>query len=400
MRKASGPVSAPFRSIPNREAEWTGRATRAEIDLGAFAGNVSVIRKELPAGTGLMAVVKANAYGHGAVEIARTAVESGAVGLGVATVGEGQALRLAGISAPILILGAVDPGEVMAALGHELALTIGTEELLEAVQSAVRTVVPVAPVPVHIKVDTGLRRYGALPDLACVLARRVDADPLLELDGLSTHFAVADTDDDEHGFTSQQRTALAQCLARLAEEGIRPRSWHQANSAAALRHLAEGSSFARVGLALYGASPSPKLPLPGGVRPVMTLRSRIARVFDLTPGDSVGYGRGYRCVAPERAALVPLGYADGYRRGLSDRGWMGIAGRKAPVIGRISMDQTVVRLPDGVTTTVGDEVVVMGGILGEAAPTVDEVAELCGTISYEIFTGIAARVPRHVLRFD
>jgi alanine racemase len=103
---------------------------------------------------------------------------------------------------------------------------------------------------------------------------------------------------------------------------------------------------------------------------------------------------------PERAALVPLGYADGYRRGLSDRGWMGIAGRKAPVIGRISMDQTVVRLPDGVTTTVGDEVVVMGGILGEAAPTVDEVAELCGTISYEIFTGIAARVPRHVLRFD
>ena len=379
-----------------RVVAWRGRATRAEIDLDALAGNVAAIRTVLPADTGVMAVVKANAYGHGAVEIARAAVEAGAVGLAVATVGEGQSLRRAGIVAPALVLGAIDPTEAEAALRSLLAVTVGTEELLDAVQAAARRIGLARPVLVHVKVDTGLRRYGALPDLALALARRVDADARLDLDGVFTHFATADEDDDS--FVDDQRRLLSQCLARLAEAGIRPRHSHQANSAGALRGVAAGTSLARVGIALYGASPSPAVPLAAGIRPVMTLRSRIARVFDLAPGDTVGYGRTYRSTTTERAALVPLGYGDGYRRVLSGRGWMGIGGRRAAAIGRVSMDQTVVRLAAGVGAAVGDEVTVMGGSSDEAGPAADELAALCDTIPYELFTGIAVRVPRLFLR--
>jgi len=381
---------------------WRGRATRAEIDLDAFAGNVAVMRAVLPVTTGLVAVVKANAYGHGAVEIARAAVAAGAVGLAVATVGEGQELRRAGIEGMILVLGAIDPAEAEIAVRSGLALTVGTQEVLGAVQVAARQVTVPARVPVHVKVDTGLRRYGALPELALALARSVAADPRLALDGIFTHFASADEDEDEdaigHGFTRDQRDLLAHCIARLAAEGIRPRFWHQANSAGALRQFAVGSSLARVGIALYGVSPSAAVPLAAGMRPVMTLRSRIARVIVLAPGDTVGYGRSYRCSTAERGALVPLGYGDGYRRALSNRGWMGIGGHQAAVIGRVSMDQTVVRLPAGADTAVGGEVTVLGGSPAEEAPTADELAALCDTIAYEIFTGIAARVPRLFLR--
>jgi len=382
----------------SRAVPWRGRATRAEIDLDVLAGNVAAIERVLPPGTGLMAVVKANAYGHGAVEVGRAALAASAVGLAVATVGEGRALRRAGIEGQILVLGVIDLSEVEAALGDRLTLTVGTAELLDAVQDSVRRARRAAPAAIHVKIDTGMRRYGALPDLALALCRRVADDRLLDLDGVFTHFATADEAEGEEGFAADQAALLAQSLDGLENEGIRPRVWHQANSAAALRGITGGGSFARVGIALYGASPSPHVPLPAGVRPVMTLRSRIARVFDLAPGDTVGYGRSYRCSVAERAALVPLGYGDGYRRALSNAGWMGVAGRRAAVIGRVSMDQTVVRLPNEATTKVGDEVAVMCGKPDEGAPSAEELARLCDTIPYEIFTGIAARVPRLYVR--
>lgn len=348
----------------------------------------------MPPETGLLAVVKANAYGHGAVAVGRVALAAGAMGLAVATVGEGQALRRAGIESHILVLGPIDATEVDTALQQRLTVTVATSELLAAIQREVHRSLPGAPVDLHVKVDTGMRRYGAMPDLSLALCRRIAVDPRLRLEGVFTHFATADEDDGNEGFAALQAALLQPVLEQLTAENLTPKWWHQANSAATLRGNTGRSSFVRMGLALYGITPAPSLALPDGVRPVMTLRSRVARVFELAPGDTVGYGRTYQSGGAERAALVPIGYADGYRRALSNRGWMGLMGGRADVIGRVSMDQTVVRIPAGVRVEVGDELTVMGGALEEGAPNATQLSDLCDTIPYEILTGIAGRVPR------
>ncbi|MGI9254804.1 MAG: alanine racemase, partial [Thermomicrobiales bacterium] len=194
----------------------------------------------------------------------------------------------------------------------------------------------------------------------------------------------------------QQQAAFHACVAQLETEGIRPEIRHQLNSGGILQRL-DPEQMARAGIVLYGVSPDDALPLPEGVRPVMRLRSRIARVFDIVPGDSVGYNRTYISERAERAALVPIGYADGYRRSFSSRAWMISDGQRLDVIGRVSMDQTVVRLPEGVERAEGDEVVVLGdGSQGE--PTVQQLADLAGTNPYEILVNIGARVPRVCLR--
>lgn len=372
---------------------WAGRATRAEIDLFALHGNVRAMKALLPDGASLMAVVKANAYGHGAREVAREVLAAGADRLAVATVGEAGVLRRAGIVAPILILGAIDPAEAPEALRLRVELTVATESILEAVAGAARSVGAAAVV--HVKVDTGLKRYGAEPVLAHALARRSFDDPYLVLAGVFTHFAAADEVDD--AFTREQDAAFAAWLDRLRDDGIAPETPHRANSAGTIGGWV-GRGIARCGIALYGVAPSAEIPLPVGVRPVLSLRSRVARVFRLRPGDAVGYGRTYRSEREEAAALVPIGYGDGYPRGLSGQGEMALGGKRATVIGRISMDQCVVRLPDGVEARDGDEVVVFGADAAAVAPTVAEVADALGTIGYEVLTGIAARVPRVYLR--
>lgn len=373
-----------------------GRATRALVDLGAYAANVRIVRDLLSRGTELLAVVKANGYGHGATAIARTALAAGATHLGVATVGEGAVLRRAGLTAPILLLGSIDPVEASAALRLDLQITVGTVDLLDAVAAASRRLALPNPAAVHLKVDTGLRRYGALPELAISLARRVAADPALALAGCSTHFAASDEADE--AFTSEQATRFDRCLAELAEEGICPTRRHAANTGATLRSRRYDYDLVRMGIGLYGLPPSAEVGLAPGMRPVLTLRSRIARIVELAAGEAVGYGRTYRAPVAERVALVPIGYADGYRRGLTDRGWMGCGGRRLPVRGRVSMDQTVVGLPAGVECRIGDEVVVAGGDADDGAPSLTALAAMVGTINYELATGIAARVPRHYVR--
>ncbi|MCC6314601.1 MAG: alanine racemase [Thermomicrobiales bacterium] len=375
---------------------WSGRATRAEIDLDALGGNVRALRSLLPPGASLMAVVKANAYGHGATVVAREALVAGAERLAVATIGEAAVLRRAGIDAPILILGAIDPAEAPMAVRLRIELAIATEALLDAVADAARGTSPAGPVRLHVKVETGLHRYGAEPDLALALARRIARDPRLELAGAFTHFACADEADD--GFTREQDAAFSAWLGRLRGESIAFAAHHRANSAATIGGWAGESGIARCGIAMYGIAPSPAAPLPSGVRPVMSLRSRVARVFDLRPGDTVGYGRTYRCEAAERAALVPVGYADGYARALSGTGHMALGGCRAPLLGRISMDQCVVRVPDGVDAESGAEVVVLGADPAGIAPSIEGVAEAAGTIGYEIASRIAARVPRVYVR--
>jgi alanine racemase len=372
------------------------RATRAIVDLEAIAGNVRTIRAALPDSTRIMAVVKADGYGHGAPWVARTAIEAGASLLGVATVGEGHALRACEITAPIVLLGSIDPSEVATACQLGLEITIAELGLLETVQCAVRKMTLLAPLAVHVKVDTGLRRYGAAPEEALAIAERVAADPSLRLASVFTHFASADEPNEP--FTAVQLRAFERIVKQMRERGVPPPEIHSANSAGILTGFGVHHDFVRLGIALYGVPPSAEVTLPAGMRPALRVESRIARVIPIAPGDSVGYNRTYRAEEPVRGALIPIGYADGYRRSLSGRGWMGLHRSAAPVLGRVSMDQTVIAIPSGVMAQVGDAVHVLGSEADLGAPSVTEIAELMGTNAYEVLVGIRQRVPRVLVR--
>jgi alanine racemase len=369
------------------------RATRAIIDLDAIAGNVRALRRHLPPTTRLMAVVKADAYGHGAPWVSRTALEAGASLLGVATVGEGLALRAEGLTAPIVLLGSIDAGEAEAAVRGGLEITVASVELLEAVQAAVRRRSAHAPAGIHLKVDTGLRRYGAAPELVARLARRVVDDPMLKLGGLCTHFASSD-EPAEDAFTDAQLIAFHEVLASLVQAGIPLPPRHVANSAAVLRQVGTECEIARPGIALYGLPPSNEVSLLPGMRPAMRIESRITRIIPISAGDTVGYNRTFRASDSMLGALVPIGYADGYRRALAGKSWIGIVGQQAAVIGRISMDQIVARVPTGVAPAIGDRVLVLGGDPEEAAPSIAEMAEMLDTNTYEVVVGVRKRVPR------
>jgi len=372
-----------------------GRPTYARVDLDALTVNVQAIRAVLCPGTLLMAVVKANGYGHGATMVARAAVAAGAGWLGVATVDEGVSLRRDGLVGPILVLGPIHVSEIAPALQANLSLAVGDLEMAHAIAASVRRGDSAGPAGVHLKVDTGMHRFGADPADTPRIAVDIAHTPGLTLGGVFTHFAAADEADET--FTREQAARFDWCIGELRRVGVRPGVVHAANSAAALRSRRYGYDLVRVGIALYGIAPSPEIALPPGMRPILSLHTRIARVTSLAPGDTVSYGRTYRAARAERVALVPIGYADGYRRGFSSRAWMGIGGRRGPVRGRVCMDQTVVAVPDGVAARIGDSVVVAGDSAC-GAPTLDELADLVGTIAYEIATGIAPRVPRRYVR--
>lgn len=372
------------------------RATRAVIDLDAFANNVRLVRSRLAPRVDLMAVVKANAYGHGARLIARTAIEAGASDLGVATVSEGVQLRRFGITAPILILGSITSEEAELALRFDLTVTIADDLALAAVARAARGIGGTQPAAIQLKVDSGMRRFGASPEQALALAATIAADPHLSLSGIFSHFASAD--DPMATSTREQGERFRALLNEMTERRLTPHRIHIANSAAMLTATDRHENLVRSGIALYGLQPSPRVPLFSGMRPVMGLRSQVARVFSLAAGDAVGYGGTYRAETAGRAALIPIGYADGYRRGLSNRGWMAADGWRLPVIGRVSMDQTIVAIPPEASLTVGSGVSVMATDPDDLAPTADTIADLLETISYEIVAGISARVPRHFMR--
>jgi alanine racemase len=361
------------------------------VDLDAIRGNLRVARRLVGDDTAVMAVVKANAYGHGAAMVARAAGAAGAAQLGVATVDEGTALRRAGLLVPILVLGPVDPTEVAPALSARLGLTAVDPAFVSRIEATARRLDPPAPVAVHVKVDTGMRRFGGSPEQALAAARRVAASPSLSLAGLFTHFADADGPDP--AFTDGQADLLAAVAGRLEEEGIRATVVHAANSAATMASPRYHLGMVRFGIALYGLPAIAGTPLPDGIRPALTLVSRVARIVPLAPGDTVGYGRTYRAEVPERAALIPVGYADGYRRGLSGRGAMRLGGAVAPVLGRVSMDQTVIGVPSGAAVAPGVPVLVAGGT--EPPTSLAHLAGLLDTIPYEVAAGLTARVPRY-----
>jgi alanine racemase len=280
-----------------------------EIDLDSIVSNVRAVRRLLDPGTAVAAVVKANAYGLGAAEVARAALAAGATVLAVARIQEGVALRRAGLRAPILNLAYTAPDEVETAVQFGITPTIADVEVVRALARAARGRPPVA---VHLKVDTGLSRFGAQPrELPALLSALAD-EPALHLEGLSSHFATADEPDP--AYAEEQLRRFQSIVGELEERGIRPRIRHMANSAATLALPAARFDLVRLGISLSGTSPLLSDTPPAGLQSAVALRARLARVYDLPAGASVGYGQSFICRRPTRAGLVPVGYADGLPR--------------------------------------------------------------------------------------
>ncbi|MFW6156363.1 MAG: alanine racemase, partial [Armatimonadota bacterium] len=326
-----------------------------EIDLAAIRGNIRAIQRAVGPETAVAAIVKANAYGHGAVEISRAALEAGASALCVAIVDEGIELREAGIDAPILVLGPPNGDEAGAALEHDLMLAISDAEQATRVAEAARRVGTVARA--HVKLDTGMGRYGARPDVARSLADTLAAMPEVEVAGVFTHFAEApDPDWTAHQF-EQFMTVSREFGA--GEHGGPVR--HVSNSVALLRMPEARLEMVRPGAILYGFNPGcdPAL-IPDAIRPVASLRSSVSLVKTVEAGQPVGYGLTWHAPRDSRIAVLPLGYADGYPRALSNNADVLIAGRRCPIVGRVSMDALTVDVTDAGPVEIGDEVVLIG----------------------------------------
>lgn len=369
------------------------RGTEVWIDLEAIAANTRLFREVVGPHVAVMAVVKADGYGHGALPVARAAMEAGAGALGVATVREGLILRAGGIDAPILVLGAVNADEADAAVGANLDVTVFDEGWWEAlVRSAKRLG---RRVRVHLKVDTGMGRLGVPPEEAVkVWLPRIVNQPLVDWQGLMSHLACSDLPDLET--TRQQLSRFLDVIEAIRASGVDlPPDIHLANTAGTLRFPGTHFTMVRVGLGLYGAVPYAAAP---ALTPALTWVSRVTQVKRVPAGFALGYHHTYSPSMDATIATVAVGYADGYRRALSNRAEVLIHGHRCPVVGRISMDQLTVRVPDGAAVQPGD-VVVLAGRDGRAEVAMEELAEWADTINYEMLTGISARVPRRLGRF-
>ncbi len=363
------------------------RGTEAHVDLDAIVKNLTLFRQRVGPDVAIMAVVKANGYGHGAVEVARTVLSHGADWLGVATAEEGQELREAQLSAPILILGGSSSEQVRIALAHNLDLTVfdlvGWGYITDwAHQLKVRP-------RVHLKVDTGMNRIGVKPDevMQAWIARL--SGPEVVWVGLMSHLAASE--DPSDAVTTAQLAAFLNVVEQIRTSGAKgPQTIHLANSAATLRYPGTHFNMVRVGMGLYGGAPYAGAP---ALRSAMTLTTRVTMVKRVPADTPIGYGGTYVTVRPSTIATVAVGYADGYRRALSNRAEVLIQGQRCRVVGAISMDQTMVLVPSQLRVGVGDRVVLIGRD-GRDVITVEDVANWAQTINYEIMTGISVRVPR------
>ncbi len=361
------------------------RPTVAVIDLDAIRHNLALLR---PPRASVMAVVKANGYGHGAPAVSQAAIEAGATWLGVALVEEGIELREHGITARILVLSEFPPGADKEALVAGLTPSVYSAEAVRRLAKAAAEVGH--PVSVHLKADTGRHRVGIEPDRSVALATEV-LDSGLDLEGLWTHFAVADEPADP--FTSLQLDRLRGLAMTMQGQGIVPRMLHAANSAASMTRTDSHLDLVRLGIAMYGLAPSSELAGPASaLRPAMSLRSAVTMVKRVGAREGISYGLRYAPERPSWIATVPVGYADGYSRRLSGQAQVLIRGRRHPVAGTITMDQLMVDCGDE-RVEPGDEVVLMGR-QGDAEVTAGDLAEWSGTIGYEIVCGISERVPR------
>ncbi|MBN1202381.1 MAG: alanine racemase [Anaerolineae bacterium] len=363
--------------------------TYAEVNLEHIAHNARVIKRHIGPSVALMAVVKANAYGHGAVEVARTALASGADWLVVARIEEGLELRAAGITAPVLVAGYTPPDAVEAGVEHDLALAVTEPPVAERISRAAQRQGKTARV--HVKVDSGMGRYGLLPDEVVPLFDHLASLPGITIEGVFSHLAVAELPD--KAYTWQQFHTFERVLEQLDTAGYRVPVRHIANSAGALDLPPMHLDAVRVGVALYGLRPSDEVEPSVPLKPALALKSHVVRVSTLPAGSSISYGRTYITPREMAVALVPVGYGDGYHRLISNRGAVLINGRRAPLIGRVCMDQFVVDVSAAGRVAVGDEVVLIGN-QGEASIPAEEVARWADTINYEVTTALLPRVAR------
>jgi alanine racemase len=369
------------------------RPTFAEIDLAALRHNHDVVRRSLPPACGILAVVKADAYGHGFMDVARELEALGVTAFGVAFLAEGIQLRKSGIDRPVLILGGVYPGQERKCIGFNLSTAVFSLEQLAALDGAAGRLYRRARV--HVKIDTGMGRLGIPYDQAPAFFKEFQRFRNIDLEGLISHFATSD----ELEGTGLQHTDLQEerfrtVVAMVRDQGFSPTYVHIANSAAVFSRDLPYCNLARPGIVLYGSLPSADFAGRLDVRPVMTLKSRVAMMKWVEPGTSVSYARRY--IAGERhlIASVPVGYADGYSRSLTNRGEVLIRGCRARVVGTVCMDWIMLDVTEVPDVAVGDEVVLMGCDSKGNCISAEELAELAGTISYEIFCGISKRVPR------
>ena len=378
----------------NAVARWAW----ADIDLAAVRNNVAALIAASPKQQ-LWAVVKANAYGHGAVEVATAALQAGAAGLCVALADEAMALRAAGIAAPILVMSEQPPSQHKAMIEHEVIATLYNEASVQQYASAASALQRKALV--HLKIDTGMHRVGVRTEDALTIAMLISAQPSLELDGVYTHLATAD--DAAHLGAALQLRRFAAAVNQLQEAGIAPRHIHVANSAATVRGLGSDlhTTMVRAGIAMYGIAsdaPSDSFGEQSSVmlQPVMSLKARVSHVQWLHAGEAVSYGLRRPLTSLSCIATLPLGYADGVARGLWESGHVLLGGKKRAFAGVITMDQVMVDCGDD-TVAVGDEAVLIGQQDQEAI-SANDWAALLGTIGYEVVCGVSARVPRNYLQ--
>jgi len=366
------------------ESAWLGRPVWADVDLDALEHNVRELKRQA-CGALLMAIVKANAYGHGATGIARAALAAGADRLGVVCVDEGEELRRAGVTAPILVMGHTPVSQAERAVALDLTTTVGSHHFAEAV--AQRAIERGVTIRVHLKVETGLNRYGLPPEQLLPLAESMRHLPGLDVEGLWTHFATGDEPD--KSYVQRQFRAFTAVADQLPWIRLR----HVANTATVLDMPELSLDMVRVGIGLYGCYPSEDVDRGTLLRPVLSLKSRVARLRRLDPGESVSYGCTWTAARPSVVALVMCGYGDGLRRTLSNKGSVLVRGRRAPIVGRIAMDMCVADVTEIPYVALDDEVVIIGRQRDDEI-SAEEVARLSDTISYETLTGITARVPR------
>jgi len=365
--------------------EMHGRPTVAEVSLAALRHNCRRVRELVGPGVSVLAVVKADAYGHGAVPAARTFLEAGAAGLGVSSVAEAVELRRAGIAAPVLVLGGAFPGDERDVVAHELAVALWDAARACALDAEARAAGRV--VPVHVKIDTGMTRLGLDVGAVAEFAALVRDLPGLEVAGVFSHFASADAVDTAPARAQAARFEVA--VETLAAAGVRPPLVHLANSAAVLSAPAAHFTMVRPGIMLYGYPPAPHLAARAGVVPAMQLRTAIAQTRRVPAGTPVSYAGTFVTSRPSTIAALPVGYADGYHRLASNRAQAIVRGRRVPVAGRVCMDHTMIDVTDVPDVRAGDRVVLFGDGVGA-----DELAGWCDTIAYEVLTSVGRRVPR------
>jgi alanine racemase len=360
-------------------------STWIEVDRSAIENNVRLLRRMT--GVAVMAVVKANGYGHGAVPVVRAALQGGASWCGVARMEEALELRHAGIGCPVLVLGFTPREKVESAIANDISMATWTADQVDYAEARAQSIGKIARL--HLKVDTGMSRLGLSPKDAVTLAQSMVHRTSVMFEGIFTHFARADEMDGVA--THQQEGCFREVLNSLSAGDMLPPWIHAANSAAILAHPNTWFNMVRPGIAIYGLDPSRDCRLPPGFRPALAWKTVISQIKRLPAGQGVSYGHEYSTASEERIGTLPVGYADGYRRTAGNQ--VLVRGRRVPVVGRVCMDQVMVQLDTVPEAQEGDEVVLIGS-QGVESLTVDNLAAQWRTVNYEVVCGLGARVPR------